>query len=271
MQRVRQLKDKPLTKAILLELHTILTTGTLDDPSASGRFRLPDEPVKVYDNYNEILHTPPQADELPQRLGAMLDFANGKTPGFFLHPVVRAIILHFWLAYDHPFVDGNGRCARTLFYWSMLRQGYWLCEFLSISQIIRKAPTKYGTAFLYTESDENDLTYFILYHLDVIRRSIRELHEHVSRKAQAVRQTQKMIHASGILNHRQLALLTHALKHSDAEYTMRSHRVSHNVTNQTARADLYDLVDRELFTREKTGRTFYFYPAEDMERRIKEL
>ena len=105
----------------------------------------------------------------------------------------------------------------------------------------------------------------------MIRRSIRELHEHVSRKAQAVRQTQKMIHASGILNHRQLALLTHALKHSDAEYTMRSHRVSHNVTNQTARADLYDLVDRELFTREKTGRTFYFYPAEDMERRIKEL
>jgi len=271
MERVRQLKDKPLTKAILLELHTILTTGTLDDPSASGRFRLPDEPVKVYDNYNEILHTPPDANELPQRLVAMLDFANGKTPGYFIHPVVRSIILHFWLAYDHPFVDGNGRCARTLFYWSMLRQGYWLCEFLSISQIIRKAPTKYGTAFLYTESDENDLTYFILYHLDVIRRSIRELHEHVSRKAQAVRQTQKMMHASGILNHRQLALLTHALKHSDAEYTMRSHRVSHNVTNQTARTDLYDLVDRELFTMEKTGRTFYFYPAEDMERRIKEL
>ena len=271
MQRVCKLRGQPLTEALLLELHTILTTGTLDDSSASGRFRLPEEPVKVYDNNNEILHTPPDAGELPQRLGAMLDFANGKTPGYFLHPVVRSIILHFWLAYDHPFVDGNGRCARTLFYWSMLRQGYWLCEFLSISQTIRKAQVKYERAFLYTESDENDLTYFILYHLDVIRRSIHELHEYISRKSQAVRQTQKMMRASGTLNHRQLALLTHALRHPDAEYSMRSHRVSHNVTNQTARTDLYDLVDRELLTRRTIGRTFYFYPAADLDRRIKEL
>ena len=271
MQRVRELKDKPLTKAILLELHTILTTGTLDDPSASGRFRLPDESVKVYDNYNEILHTPPKAGELPKRLAAMLDFANGKTPRYFIHPVVRSIILHFWLAYDHPFVDGNGRCARTLFYWSMLRQGYWLCEFLSISQIIRKAPVKYGTAFLYTESDENDLTYFILYHLDMIRRSIRELHEHISKKTKAMRQTQTMMRASESLNHRQLALLTHALRHPEAGYSLRSHSVSHNVTHQTARTDLYTLVKRGLLTQRTIGRTFYFYPAEDLDRRIREL
>jgi len=271
MQRIRQWKDDPLTEAMLLELHTILMTGAMDDPSASGRFRGSDEDVVVGDSYNEIYHTPPEAGELPQRVAAMLDFANGKTPEYFLHPVVRSIILHFWLAYDHPFVDGNGRCARTLFYWSMLRQGYWLCEFLSISQIIKKAPSKYETAFLYTETDENDLTYFILYHLDVIRRSINELHEHVSRKTQAMRQTQKMMRAAGTLNHRQLVLLTHALRHSDAEYTMRSHQVSHNVTYQTARTDLYDLVNRELLTQRTIGRTFYFYPAVDLERRIKRL
>jgi Fic family protein len=271
MQRVRQLRDQPLTEPMLLELHTILTAGTLDDPTASGRFRRSDELVEVRDSYNEVYHTPPEAGELSERLTAMLDFANGKTPGYFLHPVVRSIILHFWLAYDHPFIDGNGRCARTLFYWSMLRQGYWLCEFLSISQIIKNAPAKYGMAFLCTESDENDLTYFILYHLDVILRSIRELHEYTSRTSQAMRQTQKMMHASGALNHRQLAVLTHALRHPDAEYTMQSHKVSHNVTHQTSRTDLYDLVDRGLLTRCKIGRTFYFYPADDLERRIREL
>ncbi|MBC8373072.1 MAG: Fic family protein [Phycisphaerae bacterium] len=271
MKHVCQLKDKPLTEAMLLELHAILTDGTLDDPSASGRFRRSDERITVSDIYNEIYHTPPDADELPQRLAAMLDFANEKTPKYFLHPVVRSIILHFWLAYDHPFVDGNGRCARTLFYWSMLRQGYWLCEFLSISQIIKKAPSKYETAFLYTETDENDLTYFILYHLNVIRRSINELHEHVSRKTQAMRQTQKMMRAAGTLNHRQLVLLTHALRHPDAEYSMRSHQVSHNVTYQTARMDLYNLVKRGLLTQQAIGRTFYFYPAKNLERRIREL
>jgi Fic family protein len=273
MQLVRQWSERPLTEPMLLELHTILTNGTLDDPSAAGRFRRADELVEVSDTYNEIYHTPPEADELPQRLEAMLDFANGKTPGYFLHPVVRSIILHFWLAYDHPFIDGNGRCARTLFYWSMLRQGYWLCEFLSISQIIRKAHSKYAKAFLYTETDDNDLTYFILYHLDVIRRSIRELYDHVSRKTQAMRQVQKMVRASerGNVNPRQWAVLSHALKHPDAEYTMRSHSVSHDITNETARTDLYDLVDQELLIRRKIGRTFYFYPADDLERRIKEM
>ena len=139
MQRIRKLKGEPLTPELILKLHRILTSKTLDDPSAAGRFRHPDERIEVADQYNEVFHTPPAAKELESRVNAMCEFANGNTPEYFMHPVIRAIILHFWLAYDHPFVDGNGRCARGLFYWSMARQGFWLCEFISISQIIRKA------------------------------------------------------------------------------------------------------------------------------------
>ena len=92
-----------------------------------------------------------------------------------MHPAIRAIILHFWLAYDHPFIDGNGRTARALFYWLMLRHGYWLFEFISISEIILKAPVQYGEAFLYTETDQNDLTYFIIHQTEVIRKSMQSL------------------------------------------------------------------------------------------------
>lgn len=59
---------------------------------------------------------------------AMCAFPNGHLPDTFIHPAIRAIILHFWLGYDHPFVDGNGRTARALFYWAMLRQNYSLFE-----------------------------------------------------------------------------------------------------------------------------------------------
>jgi len=114
----------------------------------------------------------------------MCDFANGQTQVGFVHPALRSIILHFWLAYDHPFVDGNGRTARALFYWSMLHNGFWLCEFISISHIIRKAPAKYGRAFLYTETDGNDLTYFLHYHLDVISNAVKELHSYIHRKTE---------------------------------------------------------------------------------------
>jgi len=271
MRRIRELVDRPVTEELLLELHMILTAGTLDDPSAEGRFRREDESVCISDIDNEVLHSPPPAGELAGRCAAMLDFANGKTPDYFLHPVVRSIVLHFWLAFDHPFVDGNGRCARALFYWSMLRHGYRLCEYLSISEIIRGAPVKYGRAFLYTETDDNDLTYFILYHLGVIGRAIERLNDYVTETKRRIRQVQRLMRASVGLNYRQLALLTHALKHPDTEYTIRSQQHSHQVVHQTALTDLYDLTDRGLLTRRKIGRTFYFYPAEELETKIRNL
>lgn len=271
MQRIRELKEEPLTTELILELHGILTEKTLKNPSAVGRFRRPNERIQVADNYDVVFHTPPPANKLESRVKAMCDFANGNTPAFFIHPVVRAIILHFWLAYDHPFVDGNGRCARGLFYWSMARQGFWLCEFISISQIIRKAPAKYGRAFLYTETDGNDLTYFVLYHLEVIRSAITELHEYVAEKTRAIRRIEDLIKVSPGFNHRQLALLSHALRHPDTNYTVRSHQTSHNVVHQTARGDLYDLAKRGLLVQTKIGRTYVFRPEKDFEQRLARL
>ena len=109
-----------------------------------------------------MLHRPPHSDTLKERMDSMCEFFNRPSEQPFIHPVLKSIILHFWMGYDHPFVDGNGRCARALFYWSMLHQGYWLCEYISISQILLKAPSQYGLSFLHTETDENDLTYFLI-------------------------------------------------------------------------------------------------------------
>ena len=204
-------------------------------------------------------------------MGAMCDFANGKTPRGFVHPVVRSIILHFWLAYNHPFIDGNGRTARALFYWSMLHHGYWLFEFLSISQILLKAPAKYARAFLYTETDENDLTYFILHQLDVIQRAIQGLHEYIKRKTRQLQVAEHELRGSAALNHRQRALISHALRHPHHRYTIHSHRMSHDVVYQTGRTDLLDLRDRGLLYARKIGRTWYFTPADGLEQKLARL
>jgi Fic family protein len=256
---------------VLLDIHTRLTDQTLKNPDAAGRFRHAGESIQVVDPYNEVLHDPPPAEQLPERIAALCEFANGRTPGFFIHPVVRAIILHFWLAYDHPFVDGNGRCARALFYWSMLKQGYWLAEFMAISEIIKKAPAKYGRAFLHVETDENDLTYFVLYHLGVIRQAIAALQEYVQKKTRDLRQIEDRIRSVAQFNHRQLALLSHALRHPQANYTTLSHQNSHRIVPQTARNDLYGLARKGLLEERRTGRALRFRPAPDLERRLKDL
>jgi len=268
MKHIATLKKEPLSRRLVLELHRHVTTDTLSDPSAAGRLRTSDEPVDVIDDRGRTVHVPPPAGELADRMAAMCEFANADEP--FVHPVIRSIILHFWLAYDHPFADGNGRTARALFYWSMLRRGYWLFEFVSVSSVIRKAPAQYGRAFLYTETDDNDLTYFILYHLGVIGRAVDELHRYIRRKTRQLEALEARLHGASGLNYRQRALLSHALRHPHRRYTIRGHQTSHGVVYQTARTDLLDLATRGLMSAEKAGKQWQFKPSPDLERKLRE-
>ncbi len=268
MQKIATIKNKELSPELVHEIHHLVTRDTLDDPTASGRFRKANEAVVVSDMYNETFHTPPPVEQLDNRMQLMCDFANGKKTSFFIHPVIKSIILHFWLAYDHPFVDGNGRTARALFYWSMLHHNYWLFEFISISQIIRKAPSKYARAYLYTETDENDLTYFILYHLDVITKAIKELHSFLRKQTQRIQETERIMNGIISLNYRQRALISHALRHPNQRYAIRSHQTSHNVVYQTARSDLLALEELQLLDRRKVGKGFYFTPVNDLQEKL---
>jgi len=272
MEFIRTVRQEALTPSMVFELHRILCDGTMEDPTTAGRLRRPDEEIRVYDDQGTVLHTPPHARELEVRLAHLCELANGGDDEPFLHPVVRAILLHFGLAYDHPFVDGNGRTARALFYWAMARNGYWLCEFVSISRILHQAPSKYNRSFLYTETDGNDATYFVLHQLRVLVRSIADLHKYLERKAKELREAKQLLAGSARLgnwlNHRQLALLNHALKNPGFEYSFESHKRSHRIVYQTARTDLSQLAKLGLLHESKSGRTFVFLAPVDLRERM---
>lgn len=272
MEIIRQWRDRPLSPQLVLQLHRQVTQGTLEDPDSAGRLQTPDEErVEVRDNRNnELLHRPPPADVLPERLEALCGFANSTLIGKdFLHPVLHAIILHFWLAWDHPFADGNGRTARALFYWKMLQSDYWLFEFISISTILRRAPGQYKRAFLRTETDENDLTYFLLHQLEVITQAMEQLDDYLQRKTEEVRAVERRLRTKAPLNHRQLALISHALRNPGAEYTFRSHRRSHNVAYATARSDLTEMAGLSLLDQSAPGqKPIRFFAPEDLAERI---
>ena len=275
MEFVRDLVREDLSVPMLLELQRILTEDTLDDPGAVGRFRLPSDQVYVVDQRDgTVLHEPPDANEITARVERLLQFANETGDAAFVHPVVRAILLHYMIGYDHPFVDGNGRTARALFYWAMAKFGYWMTEFLSISTIIRKAPVQYARAYVFSETDDNDVTYFLDYNLRVILRSIGQLHAYLARKAREMRGVQRLLDRfvpASVLNYRQVALIVAMRKHPDMFYTIESHRRSHNVSYQTARTDLFKLADHHLVTAAKRGRAFVFALAEDFDDRLREL
>ncbi len=271
MQEIIRIKDQPMTVQLLQEIHRLVTDQTLENVTAAGRFRRPDETVKVMDGEGQVYHEPPAAIELDERAKKMCDFANGTTPTFFVPPVIRAIILHFWLAYDHPFVDGNGRTARALFYWSMLHQGFWLFEFISISNILLKAPAQYAKAFLFTETDDNDMNYFILHEADVIRRAIEALHAYIESKQKETKTDETRLRVLRQLTHRQQILISHALRHPGHEYTIASHQRSHGIVYATARADLLGLVGQNLLVQKKRGKMLVFVPLSDLSKRLESL
>lgn len=271
LEFVRVHRDADLSPEFLFELHRIITQDTLDRPDRVGVYRLSEDPVRVVDETNgEVLFEPPPAHELPQRIERLCAFANrDRAKGAFVHPIVEAIVLHFMLAYDHPFWDGNGRCARALFYWSVLKHGYWLLEYVSISTIIRKAPVQYGRAFLLTETDSSDLTYFIEYHLRVLRLAIGELHlylEQRSREGAVV--AERLGELRDELNNRQIQILADALKRQGGRYTIAEHERVHHISYLTARADLEDLVARRFLRKSKEGQRSIYKPVTDFARRL---
>ncbi len=273
MESIRRLKNEPLTQELVFNIHEIITRGTLDEPTAVGRFRKESEDIKVYWSEDEdiLVHVPPPASELSWRMKKMCEFANAEDDTGFIHPVIRSIVLHFWLAYDHPFFDGNGRTARALFYWSMLHHGYWLFEFISISEIILKGKTQYVKSFLYTETDGNDLNYFIIYHLRVIRRAIRALHDYIARRTSELRELESQIKSLALLNHRQRDLIGSALRHPNRDYTVKGHQTVHSVVYQTARTDLLELVELGLLEKRKRRRSWVFGPVAGLEEALGKL
>jgi Fic family protein len=273
MRQLQKWRRQPLTPEAVFEIHRLLTLDTLDDPSAAGRFRRADEAIRVYDHRDgSVLHEPPPADELAERLRALCDFANAVDGRDFLHPVLRAIALHFQLAYDHPFVDGNGRTARALFYWSMLRNGYWLTEYLSISSVLRKAPGQYARAFLHTETDGADLGYFADHQLQTLEAAVNGLRDYVARKTRERQQAETLLKPTSTFgarfNHRQRELLLDALRHPDRHYRIAIHQSEQRVTYQTARTDLLGLESAGLLRRQRRGNAYVFRPVADLAQRL---
>jgi Fic family protein len=273
LRELKKWHQRPLTPDAIFEIHRQLTDGTLADAGCAGRFRLPSEDIAIEDETGRVLQIPPRAAELEQRMQALCDFANQSDDGeHFVHPVVRAILIHFQLAYDHPFVDGNGRTARTLFYWSLLRSGFWMAEYISISSILKRAPAQYMRSYLYTETDDGDTTYFVAHQLDVLQEAIDGVHQYILRKQKEQAAAAALLKPGSTLalqiNHRQRALLMNALKNPGKRFTIELHKRSHGTSYQTARADLLRLAEEGFLKQSREGKAFVFVPVSDLEKQL---
>lgn len=240
MQHIVQHKNDDLTMEGLLHIHQLVTKNTLADTNEEGRLRENDDIYIVNHANSEVVHTPPTHTELHALMRDLCNFFNSDNKEF-IHPIVKACIIHFMVAWIHPFSDGNGRTARAVFYWYMLKKGYWLTEYLSISRIIKDSKSQYEKAYQYTEMDENDLTYFLTYHLRSMQKAFEALKSYISRKQKEVFQAAKFMKITGV-NDRMAQILKIVFDDPERMLNTKEMEARFNVSNFTARTDLKALV-----------------------------
>ncbi len=263
MQKIEEWKDLDLTEEMLRDLQEILTDQTVDDPSESGRFRKDEDEIVVHDPITgEVVHTPPDEKTMFGELNRLINYANKEEDeDEFIHPVIKATILHFWIAYLHPFVDGNGRSARIIFYWYLLKRNYWLVQYVSVSRAIKQARKTYDNVYLYSEYDDNDLTYFLLYITDAFKKAITQFMEHFEQKVKEAKELKKTASELQQFNVRQLSLLKYFTSHGDEYTEVVTHQNKHGISRATANNDLRYLAHEGYLTEVKKGKKFVYMPS----------
>ncbi|MDD1686108.1 Fic family protein [Methanoregula sp.] len=261
--RLKKLRDKPLSRELILEIHREITHGTLDSESDETDFRTTDDivvgskadPTKIY-------HYPPEVAKLPAMIDDLIVFANEDDE--FIHPIVKAIILHFLIGYIHPFNDGNGRTARAIFYWFSLKHHYDLLEYISISRIFVHAPAQYARAYQLTETDSNDMTYFIDFNIQIISRALEDLKKYIINKKEEEAESLQLVEQIPDLSFRQAEILRDFIRHPTRHYAISEIAGKYKVSLPTARTDLLLLEEKGKLKKYQDGKRQVFMLKQEM-------
>jgi Fic family protein len=260
MQFTWQNRHKELSLDLILEIHKVGVEDIDDDHYFPGVLRNSDD-VEVVDADGNTVHTPPPAEGLEQRLEKLTEWTNQAHDDInsdsYLHPLLKAITLHFSIGYEHPFRDGNGRVARALFYWYLFKNDFSAFRYIAISLLLKQAPVKYGKSYLYTETDDMDLTYFLDYQSDIVFRAINEFKNSYQKTLKQEAQFNNWLWASGLfgkLNEKQKTVFQVAKNKGALTFTAMNVKDNLNCSYNTAASVLNDLVALGLFEKKKLGR-----------------
>lgn len=264
IQYISEQKENELTIEKLFEIHKLVTENTLEEENI-GKFRSSNDVMVMNQITGEIVHTPPSFEELNELMKLFCDFFNNNPKESFIHPIVKASILHFLIGFIHPFVDGNGRTARALFYWYLLKNGYWLTEYLSISRVILKTKTQYEKAYIYTEIDDMDVSYFIHYQVKVLTQAFEDLKNYIAKKKKEENKLSKFLKLPNI-NERQAQILFWLEEDENRFFTVKEIENIFNITNQTARTDIEELVENNYLKKVSINKkSFNYWKGENFE------
>lgn len=250
MKWIKNNASLPVSKTTILKIHEIVTKNTLegDDQNFQGKFR--DNEVYVGEHQG-VDH---KKIEVAIEEAIELSTVNRR----FLHGLIKGILLHYFIGYIHPFFDGNGRTARTSFYFKCIKNDLKFVELLSISAHLKKGKgNKYERAFDLVKQNENDVTYFIDYCLDALLEAIKTVETKTNYLLNI-----PLLAKPFNLNANQVRLLQRLALQKFRAVTAHEHAHTINKTREMARRELKDLYEKKFLREEKrSNQLLYFVEA----------
>ena len=245
---IKDNKSIPLTKEVVLRIHEIITIGTLEkeDEPYCGKFR--DDEVVVG---NASIHKGIDEGLINDAIDEAIQLITNNQR--YLHPLLKGIILHYLIAYIHPFFDGNGRTARALFYFKCLKHGLDWVNFLSISSALKEPGKGYENSFKLVKENDWDLTYFIIYSLKSLSRALDIVEEKVNKLCSIPN-----LKDSLSLDDTQITLLQRLYLHTERIIDVKEHAANIGKSDESARLELKDLVAKDLLFEQKFKKKSYF-------------
>ena len=144
-----------------------------DERLAEGNFYRHDT---VYVVSDRVEHSGLHSEKVPEFMKALVAFANEEDG---INDLIKAAVIHFYIAFVHPYFDGNGRIARLIHLWFLIQKGYQSALFIPFSSQIEKSRKEYYDAFTTIEENKKisgkiDVTPFILYFIKNVYNKINE-------------------------------------------------------------------------------------------------
>ncbi len=152
----------PLSKNTVLKIHKIITNNTLEE--GAGKFRND----KVYIGAHEGI----PFEKIDRSVEEVIALLN-KPTRYLYDGLLAGILLHYFIAYIHPFFDGNGRTARTLFYFYSIKNRLDFMNLISISSDLKRSGKQYEKSFNLVKEYDLDITYFIIFFLNSLDKGLK--------------------------------------------------------------------------------------------------
>lgn len=156
-----------LTNEDICRLHKIIGEGAVEHKPV-GAYRTIQN--YIVDGIGRIIYTPPPPEKVPELMNELLEWINNESARYL--PVISSGITHYQFVAIHPFVDGNGRVARTLGTWELLRCKFDTLHIFAIDDLIYEHKHSYYSALNTVREEKGALTQWLEFYLEIIAESL---------------------------------------------------------------------------------------------------